>query len=357
MDFGIGIATAADSWKLAQRAEALGFTHAWFFDTQMITADPFVAMAAAALNTSKIRLGTGVLVPSNRLAAVTANAFATLNALAPGRIDFGVGTGFSARRAMGLGAIRLAEMEEYIRVVYGLLAGDIVETEIEGRRRKIKFLNPEVGLFNMHDPIPLHISAYGPKSQALTARLGARWKCFIQEVPGALAAIGGMKEAWAAAGRPAAELYATAWVCGCVLQPGEAADSPRALAQAGPRAATLLHRAADLEQQGWRNTMPVGWQGIEAEISGYTAMARGFLPADARYLENHRGHFVYVKPEERQFVTAELIRRTTFTATEPELIQRIEALREAGWSQIVIPVVPGEERALDDWARIKAAFS
>ncbi len=357
MDFGIGIATAADSWKLAQRAEALGFTHAWFFDTQMITADPFVAMAAAALNTSKIRLGTGVLVPSNRLAAVTANAFATLNALAPGRIDFGVGTGFSARRAMGLGAIRLAEMEEYIRVVYGLLAGDIVETEIEGRRRKIKFLNPEVGLFNMHDPIPLHISAYGPKSQALTARLGARWKCFIQDVPGALAAIGGMKEAWAAAGRPAAELYATAWVCGCVLQPGEAADSPRALAQAGPRAATLLHRAADLEQQGWRNTMPVGWQGIEAEISGYTAMARGFLPADARYLENHRGHFVYVKPEERQFVTAELIRRTTFTASEPELIQRIEALREAGWSQIVIPVVPGEERALDDWARIRAAFS
>ncbi len=142
-----------------------------------------------------------------------------------------------------------------------------------------------------------------------------------------------------------------------MLQPGEAADSPRALAQAGPRAATLLHRAADLEQQGWRNTMPVGWQGIEAEISGYTAMARGFLPADARYLENHRGHFVYVKPEERQFVTAELIRRTTFTASEPELIQRIEALREAGWSQIVIPVVPGEERALDDWARIKAAFS
>ena len=44
MDFGIGIATSHDSWKLAQRAEELGFTHAWFFDTQMITADCFVAM-------------------------------------------------------------------------------------------------------------------------------------------------------------------------------------------------------------------------------------------------------------------------------------------------------------------------
>src|SRR6202043_1704598 len=201
MDFGIGIATASDSWKVAQRAEELGFTHAWFFDTQMITADCFVAMAAAALKTSKIRLGTGVLVPSNRIAAVTANAFATLNGLAPGRIDFGVGTGFSARRAMGLGAMKLADMEEYIRIVYGLLAGETVETPIEGKRRKIRFLNPEIGLFNTKDPIPLHVSAYGPKSQALTARLNAGWKCFIADVDGGIAALRGMQHAWAEAGR------------------------------------------------------------------------------------------------------------------------------------------------------------
>ena len=356
MDFGIGIATSSDAWKTALRAEELGFTHAWFYDTQMITADCFVAMGAAAIKTSKIRLGTGVLVPSNRLAAVTANAFATLNGLAPGRIDFGIGTGFSARRAMGLGALKLAEMEEYIRIVYGLLAGDIVETEIEGRKRKIRFLNPEIGLFNTKDPIPLHISAYGPRSQALTARLGAKWKTFIQDVPGALDVLAGMKAGWAQAGRPADELYATAWVCGCVLQPGEAADSPRAIAQSGPRAATLLHRAADADQQGWRNTMTVGYDGIRDEVDGYVEMARGFEPQDARYLFNHRGHFVFVKPEERKFISAELIRRTTFTAGEQELTQRIEALRSAGWNQVVIPIVPGEERALDDWARVKAAF-
>jgi len=243
MDFGVGIASASDSWKTAQRAEELGFTHAWFYDTQMITADCFVAMAAAAVKTSKIRLGTGVLVPSNRIAAVTANAFATLSGLAPGRIDFGVGTGFSARRAMGLGAMKLADMEEYIRVVYALLAGDTVETPIEGKRRKIRFLNPEIGLINTKDPIPLHISAYGPKSQALTAKLDARWKCFIQDVPGGIAAVEGMQQTWRSAGRAAGDLYATAWVCGCVLEPGEPADSPRAMAQAGPRAATLLSRS------------------------------------------------------------------------------------------------------------------
>jgi 5,10-methylenetetrahydromethanopterin reductase len=355
MDFGIGIASASDSWKTAQRAEELGFTHAWFYDTQMITADPFVAMAAAAVKTSKIRLGTGVLVPSNRIAAVTANAFATLNGLAPGRIDFGVGTGFSARRAMGLGAMKLADMEEYIRVVYGLLNGETLETTIEGKRKKIRFLNPEFGLINTRDPIRLHVSAYGPKSQALTAKLNAGWKSFISDVPGAMTTLESMQQSWKSAGRNPSDLYATAWACGCVLQDGETADSPRALAQAGPRAAVLLHRAADLDMEGWQNTSPVP-PSVAEQVQGYVQMARSYDPPDARYLNNHRGHFVFVKPEEKKFVTGDLIRHTTFTATEQELKQRVEALRSAGWNQLVIPITPGEERALEDWARIKRAF-
>jgi 5,10-methylenetetrahydromethanopterin reductase len=355
MDFGIGIATSSDSWKLAQRAEELGFTHAWFFDTQMITGDCFVAMAAAALKTSRIRLGTGVLVPSNRIAAVTANAFATLNGMAPGRIDFGIGTGFSARRAMGLGAVKLAEMEEYIRAVYGLLNGETVETPIEGKRRKIRFLNPEIGLINTKDPIPLHISAYGPRSKALTAKLGAGWKSFVSDVPSAMNALEGMQQSWLAARRVQSDLYATAWTCGCVLGEGEPLDSPRALAQAGPRAAVLLHRAADFEMEGWQNTSSV-LQEVAAEVAGYVEMARHYQPPDGRYLTNHRGHFLFVKPEERKFVTAELIRRTTFTASEQELKQRVEALRGAGWSQLVIAITPGQEQAIEDWARIKRAF-
>ena len=165
-----------------------------------------------------------------------------------------------------------------------------------------------------------------------------------------------MQQAWHDAGHAAGDLYATAWMCGCVLQPGEPADSPRAMAQAGPRAAILLHRAADVDQQGWDNTMKVAEEGIAEAVAGYVEMARGFEPPDARYLFNHRGHFVFVKPEERRFVTAELIRRTTFTATEQELRQRVAALRDAGWNQLVIPITPGQESAIDDWARIRDAF-
>ena len=77
MDFGIALATSADSWKVIQRAEELGFSNAWLYDTQMLSADCFVAMGAAAVKTNRIRLGTGVLIPSNRIAPVAANALAT----------------------------------------------------------------------------------------------------------------------------------------------------------------------------------------------------------------------------------------------------------------------------------------
>ena len=164
MQFGIAIPTAADSWRLVRRAEELGFSNAWFFDTQMLSADPFVAMAAAAMKTTRIKLGTGVLIPSNRIAPVAATAFASLNKLAPGRIVFGISTGFTGRRTMGLGAVKLADMEEYIRVVQALWRGETVDCAIEGKRRAIRLLNPELGLINVDDPMPLFIAASGPIS-------------------------------------------------------------------------------------------------------------------------------------------------------------------------------------------------
>ncbi len=356
MEFGIGIPSAHDSWKVVQRAEELGFSHAWFYDTQMLVGDPFVAMGAAAAHTQRIRLGTGVLVPTNRIPAVTASAFATLNGMAPGRIDFGVGTGFSARRAMGLGAMKLSDMEEYIRVVYALLAGEMTEAEVDpGVRKKLKFLNPELGLINIKDPVRLHISALGPKGRQMTARHGAAWKTVMSGVEDGLAALNGMKKTWTEGGRSGADLYSSGWVWGCLLRDGETLDSPRVRSQAGPRAAVLLHRYADLDMEGWINTSPVP-DSVKETLEGYVAAARKFEPADARYLMNHTGHCVAVKPEEDRFITAELIRQTTFTGVEQDIKQRIEAMRDGGLSQLVIPIVPGHEDAIEDWGRIAKAF-
>src|SRR6266480_1514959 len=152
--------------------------------------------AKALAATGAIRfdgMSTPVLIPSNRIAPVAANAFASLNKLAPGRIDFGVGTGFTGRRAMGLGAVKLADMEEYIQTVMALLREETVEAELEGKRRLIRLLNPELGLINTRDPIGLYIAASGPRARRLTARLGAGWINTTADVAGGVAALEEMR--------------------------------------------------------------------------------------------------------------------------------------------------------------------
>jgi len=354
MEFGIAVATDSDSWKVVQRAEELGFSHAWFYDTQMLCADCFVAMGAAAVKTSRIRLGTGVLIPSNRIAPVTAGAFASLNKLAPGRIDFGVGTGFTGRRAMGFGAMKLRDMESYIDTVYGLLREETVPFAFEGQQTKIRFLNPDLGLINTRDPIALHISAYGPRAQALTAKLKAGWLNFVGDPNSGIGALTQMRAAWEKAGNTS-PMSAVAFALGCVLEEGEPYDSPRAMAQGGPRAAVLLHRAADEALAGLPNTSNIP-PSVAETVAAYVELAKTFEPADAKYLMNHRGHLVFVKPEEKQYVTGELIRATTFTATESVIKERIAAMRDAGYTQFTIQLVPGQEHAVEDWARIMRAF-
>jgi len=235
-----------------------------------------------------------------------------------------------------------------------LLAGETVDFTVEGKQRKIAFLNPELKLINLADPVRLHLSAYGPRAQTLTAKLGAGWINFVGDVAGGNQALASMQASWRAAGRDDGSFSAIAFALGCVLKPGEAADSERAMAQAGPRAAVLLHRAADEALSGLPNTSAIP-PSVAEPVAGYVDLARGFEPAEARYLVNHRGHLMAVKDIERPFVTAEMIRQTTFTAAEPEIVSRVRALRDAGYRQFTIQLIPGQEAAIEDWARIKAA--
>ena len=353
MDFGIQLATSSHSWKVVKRAEELGFTHAWFYDTQLLNADVFVAMAAAPMQTSRIRLCTGVLIPSNRIAPVAASALASLNALAPGRIHFGVGTGFTARRTMGLRAITLERLGEYVRVVQGLLKGETVEWSAEGRSHKIRFLNPELALINLHDPIPVHISAFGPRGRILTAKLGAHWITAMRGAQPAIATLAEMQRAWQEAGRDPKALYATAFGGGCVLAEGEPADSPRAKAQAGPAAAIVFHNKAE-EQELGSIGFPTPPQ-FKTKFDAYGEIYRKYQPPDARYLSNHRGHLMFLRPEEHDIINADVIRAFTFTGTRAELADGLRAMKAAGYSQFGMHIRTGHEIAmLEDWAEVIA---
>ncbi len=344
MDFAIALTPGPATWKTVKRAEELGFVEAWLYDSQLLCADVFVHMALAAANTSKIRIGTGVLIPTNRIAPVAANAFASLNAVAPGRIDFGVGTGFTGRNTMGLPAQKLDDMARYIREVQGLWRGEVIDFAVEGTTRKIQFLNPDAGMIDIANPIGTHVSAFGPRGRKLAAEVADGWLTFMGPVEAAVGQAAELDAACLASGRDPKSLARSVFSLGCVLGEGEAADGPRAMAQAGPAGAVNLH--ATIER--W-DSLP---EGARLAFRAYRALYETFEPADAKYIQLHRGHLVYVRSEEAPFVTADLIRRSTFTASAGELRDRLRALASAGYTQFTVQLVHGHEHAIEDWARL-----
>src|SRR5258708_36237577 len=135
---------------------------------------------------------------------------------------------------MGLGAVTLKSMGEYIRVAQALLRDETVEAEIEGKKRLIRLLNPELGLVNTRDPIPLYIAATGPRARALTPKLGAGWINTAGDIAGGAAGLEELAGLWQQAGHKPEARDAVVLTRGAVPRDGEAMDTHRGLAQAGP---------------------------------------------------------------------------------------------------------------------------
>ena len=102
MDIGVCVASQISDIDYVVEAEKLGFTDAWFADSQMLWSDCYASLALAADKTSQINIGTGVAVAGTRLPSVHAAGIASINQLAPRRTFFGVGSGNTAMRIMGL---------------------------------------------------------------------------------------------------------------------------------------------------------------------------------------------------------------------------------------------------------------
>jgi 5,10-methylenetetrahydromethanopterin reductase len=161
-----------------------------------------------------------------------------------------------------------------------------------------------------------------------------------------------MQQAWEAAGVQSAARVATAFTGGCVLKDGEAGDSPRARAQAGPHATVALHNGVEVAEFGnMGRSVPTA---LAPLLERYRAIYQKYEPADARYLSNHRGHLMFLRPEEQEVCTADLIRTMTFTGTPPELRERIRELRAAGYNHFAISIRHGHPQMLEEWADVFA---
>src|SRR5688572_11402178 len=96
MRYGVtlqGLYEPAEWIELVQWIEELGFDNLWITDSSLHAADCYVYATLALERTSSITVGTAVTNPLTRHPAITANAFRSLDQLAPGRVACGIGVG------------------------------------------------------------------------------------------------------------------------------------------------------------------------------------------------------------------------------------------------------------------------
>src|SRR5712691_1767545 len=172
MKFGICVMADIDEIGFFNHAEALGYDSVWATDSQMLFSDCYAVLALAARQTRRIRLGPGVAICGTRIPPVHVAAMATLNRLAPGRVHLGIGTGNTALRSMGQPPMRIADYARYLRVLRGLLRGDVVDYAYEGSSHPVKMLIREKKYMSLEPRIPLYVSAFGPRAMELAGQYG-----------------------------------------------------------------------------------------------------------------------------------------------------------------------------------------
>jgi luciferase family oxidoreductase group 1 len=121
----------ADSVRLAQHAERLGYLRVWYSEHHnmptIASSAPAVLIAHVAAHTSTVRLGAGGVMLPNHSPLVIAEQFGTLAELHPGRIDLGLGrapgTDLRTVRAMRRDPSAAEQFPQDVRELQGYLSG------------------------------------------------------------------------------------------------------------------------------------------------------------------------------------------------------------------------------------------
>jgi alkanesulfonate monooxygenase SsuD/methylene tetrahydromethanopterin reductase-like flavin-dependent oxidoreductase (luciferase family) len=177
------------SWSAAQatwqRAESLGFDHAWTYDhiawRSLRDAPWFGAvptLAAAATATSRIRLGTLVASPNFRHPVPFARELLALDDISGGRFTLGIGAGGSGWDATVLGGDpwspreRADRFAEFVQLTDELLRSP--ETSFDGRFYRAARAPMAPGCVQQ-PRIPFAIAATGPRGMAVVAAHAQCW--------------------------------------------------------------------------------------------------------------------------------------------------------------------------------------
>lgn len=302
-------------------AEALGYERAWLYDSPALYPDVWATLALAAVRTTRIGLGPGVLVPSLRHPMVNAAAIAQLADLAPGRVAVAVGAGFTGRMTLGQRSLPWREVRAYLVALRGLLRGDTVTWDGSA----LRMLQPEGFAPSRPIDVPILVGADGPKGDGVAAELGD-----------------GVMTTSARPGWP----WCAVLTFGTVLAEGEDPGSARVLDAAGHAGSVVLHALYERRREALA-ALPGGAE--------WAARLDAEVPEAERHLALHEDHLVAVAPRDAGVVTGPLLAAVGAARTAESWAAHLRAMAEAGATEVVYQPaggdIPGELARFAEAAR------
>ena len=148
-----------------------------------------------------------------------------------------------------------------------------------------------------------------------------------------------------------ADFHTAALSYACVLRPGESMTSDRVIDEIGPMAAATLHYWWEFYQKdGDTSTIAQRCRNLWDEYLAFTEKME--TPPAKRYQQIHFGHCAFLPPEERRFITEDLIRATGgLVGTPDEIIAMLREREAMGLNEItLLPAMDAARRNLKDFA-------
>ncbi|MBI2757003.1 MAG: LLM class flavin-dependent oxidoreductase, partial [Chloroflexi bacterium] len=186
LTFGVlpGHDESGDLLGTVELAEALGFDSVWVGDHVLWyvpSPDPIALLGAIAARTSRVRLGTAVMLAALRPAVVGAKAAATLDHLSGGRFVFGVGIGGENPAEFKAAGVPLRErssrLDETLRICRALWSASGPVT-FEGRHMSLHEARFDLPPLTPSGP-PIWVGGRAPGSLRRAGELGDGWLAFV----------------------------------------------------------------------------------------------------------------------------------------------------------------------------------
>jgi probable F420-dependent oxidoreductase len=204
--------------------------------------DPAVSLAFIAAHTTKLRLGTGIIILPQRNPVVLAKELASTDVLSNGRLIFGIGVGYLKPEFDAIGAPfdhKGARSEEWLAAMIALWS--MPKPEFAGKWIKFKGVNAMPRPVQKPHP-EIVFGGHTKEAFSRAARLAKGWYGFAQHLDGTAKCVEGLKSACKAAGRRFEELEIS-------ITPSPRVkvdrDTARRYAELGVSRLILLQRGAD----------------------------------------------------------------------------------------------------------------